>query len=63
VMDHREIGFGYVDFISLVQDRNRWRDPVKTAMYLRALKEMGNVLTAEQLLACRKELCPNKLFT
>jgi hypothetical protein len=34
-MDLREIGFGDVDWIHLVQDRNRWRALVNTVMNLR----------------------------
>jgi hypothetical protein len=34
-MDLREIGFGVVDWIHLVQDRDRWRDLVNTVMNLR----------------------------
>jgi hypothetical protein len=34
-MDLREIGWGSVDWIQLAQDRNRWRDLVKTVMNLR----------------------------
>jgi ribosome biogenesis protein Nip4 len=33
----REIGFGAVDWIHLVQDRDRWRDVVNTVMNLRVL--------------------------
>jgi hypothetical protein len=34
-MDLREIGFGDVDWINLVQDRDRWRALVNTVMNLR----------------------------
>jgi hypothetical protein len=34
-MDLREIWFGDVDWIHLVQDRDRWRAPVNTVMNLR----------------------------
>jgi hypothetical protein len=34
-MDLREIGFGDVDWIYLVQDRDRWRALVNTVMSLR----------------------------
>jgi hypothetical protein len=34
-MGLREIGFGYVDWIHLAQDRDWWRAPVNTAMNLR----------------------------
>jgi hypothetical protein len=34
-MDLREIGWGDVDWIGVVQDRDKWRNFVKTAMNLR----------------------------
>jgi hypothetical protein len=34
-MDLREIGFGDVDWIHSVQDRDRWRALVNTVMNLR----------------------------
>jgi hypothetical protein len=34
-MDLREIGFGYVDWIDLAPDRDRWRALVNTVMNLR----------------------------
>jgi hypothetical protein len=36
-MDVREIGWESVDWIQLVQDRDRWRALVNTAMNLRVL--------------------------
>jgi hypothetical protein len=36
-MDLREIGWGGVDWIDLVQDRDQWRALVNTVMNLRAL--------------------------
>jgi hypothetical protein len=36
-MDLREIGFGGVDWIHLVQDRDRWRAVVSAVMNLRVL--------------------------
>jgi hypothetical protein len=33
-MDLREIGFGYVDWIHLAQDRDRWQDLVNMVMNL-----------------------------
>jgi ribosome biogenesis protein Nip4 len=35
-MDLRETGFGDVDWIHLVRDRDRWRAVVNTVMNLRA---------------------------
>jgi hypothetical protein len=34
-MDLRQTGFGYVDWIHLAQDRDRWRALVNTVMNLR----------------------------
>jgi hypothetical protein len=37
IMDLREIGFGDVDWIRLVQDRDGWRAVVSAVMNLRVL--------------------------
>jgi hypothetical protein len=34
-MDLREVGWGYVDWIGLAQDRNRWRALVNAVLNLR----------------------------
>jgi hypothetical protein len=34
-MDLREVGWGYVDWIGLAQDRNRWRALVNLVLNLR----------------------------
>jgi hypothetical protein len=34
-MDHREIGWGGMDWIDLAEDRDQWRAVVKTVMNLR----------------------------
>ena len=34
-MDLKEVGFGYVDWIGLTQDRDRWRTLVSAVMDLR----------------------------
>ena len=34
-MDLQEVGFGYVDWIGLAQDRDRWRTLVSAVMNLR----------------------------
>jgi hypothetical protein len=34
-MDLREVGWGGMDWISLAQDRDRWRDVVNAVMNLR----------------------------
>jgi hypothetical protein len=36
-MDHRETGWGSVDWFQLAQDRGRWRSLVKTVLDLRVL--------------------------
>jgi hypothetical protein len=36
-MDLREIGWGYVEWIQLAQDRDRWRAVVNAVMNLRVL--------------------------
>jgi hypothetical protein len=36
-MDHREIGWGGMDWIDLAQDRNQWRVVMNTVMNLRVL--------------------------
>jgi len=36
-MDLQEVGFGYMDWIVLVQDRDRWRTLVSAVMNLRVL--------------------------
>ena len=34
-MDFQEVGFGYMDWIGLAQDRDRWRTLVSAVMNLR----------------------------
>jgi len=34
-LDHQEVGCGYVDWIGLAQDRDRWRTLVSAVMNLR----------------------------
>jgi len=34
-MDLQEVGFGYMDWIGLVQNRDRWRKLVSAVMKLR----------------------------
>jgi len=36
-MDLQEVGFGYMDWIGLAQDRDRWRTLVSAVMNLRVL--------------------------
>jgi hypothetical protein len=45
-MDIKEIGWEYVDWIHLAQDRDRWRALVNTVMNLRVPLKAGNFLTS-----------------
>jgi hypothetical protein len=40
-MDLEEIAWGYVDWIQLAQDRDRWRVLMNTVMNLRVLAALG----------------------
>ena len=42
----QEVGCGYVDWIGLAQDRDRWRTLVSAVMNLRVLRNAGNFLTS-----------------
>jgi hypothetical protein len=44
-MDLGEIGWGGVDWISLAQDREQWRDLVKAVMNLRVPQTAGKFLS------------------
>jgi len=45
-MDLQEVGCGYMDWIGLAQDRDRWRNLVSTVMKLRVPWNAGNFLTS-----------------
>ena len=45
-MDLQEVGCGYVDWIGLAQDSDRWRTLVVTVMNLRVPSNAGNLLTS-----------------
>jgi len=45
-MNLQEVGCGYMDWIGLAQDRDRWRTLVSTVMNLRVPRNAGNFLTS-----------------
>ena len=45
LMDLQEVGCGYMDWIGLAQDRNRWQTLVSAVMNLRVPWNAGNFLT------------------
>jgi hypothetical protein len=45
-IDFQEVGCGYVDWIGLDQDRDRWRTLVSEVMNLRVPWNAGNFLTS-----------------
>jgi hypothetical protein len=48
-LDITEIGWGCVDWIDLVQDKDQWRAVVDTIMNLRFHKMLGSSCVASQL--------------
>jgi hypothetical protein len=46
MMDLQEVGFWYVDWMELSQDRNRWRALVSTVMNFLVPENAGNFLTS-----------------
>jgi len=45
-MDLQEVGYGYMDWIGLAQDRDRWRMLVSAVMNLLVQYNVGNFLTS-----------------
>ena len=53
-MDLREVGCGYVDWIGLAQDRDRWWTLVSAVMNLRVPYDAENFLTSSKLASFSK---------
>jgi hypothetical protein len=62
-IDLLEIGLSVVDWISLAQDRYRWRALVKAVMNLRVPQNAGNYRMAAQLVASRVVLSSTELVS
>ena len=44
--DLHEVGCGYMDWVGLAQDRDRWRTLVSAVMKIRVPRNAGNFLTS-----------------
>ena len=45
-MDLHEVGWGGMDWIDLVENRDRWRTPINAVMNLQVPRNAGNFLTS-----------------
>jgi hypothetical protein len=55
-MDLQEVGCGYVDWIGLAQDRDRWRTLVSMVMNLWVPWNVGNFLTSCKPVSCSRRI-------
>ena len=53
-MDLPKVGCGYVDWIGLAQDRDRWRTLASAVMNLRVPWNAGNFLTSCKTVSCSR---------
>jgi len=55
-MDLQEVGCGYMDWIGLAQDRDRWRSLVSAVMNLLVPRNSGNFLTSCKPVSCSRRI-------